>query len=102
MGAYAAAKAGLIVLTQNLAVELGRHGITVNAVSPGVVRTQASQPVLDHLERRGRLDAWIRAIPLGRMAEPAEIASVVAFLCSDAAGYVTGDAVNVTGGQTLG
>lgn len=102
MGAYAAAKAGVIVLTQNLAVELGRYGITVNAVSPGVVRTQASQPVRERLEQRGRLDDWIRAIPLRRMAEPSEIASVVAFLCSDAAGYVTGDAVNVTGGQTLG
>jgi NAD(P)-dependent dehydrogenase (short-subunit alcohol dehydrogenase family) len=102
MGAYAAAKAGVIVLTQNLAVELGRYGITVNAVSPGVVRTQASQPVREHLERRGRLDDWIKAIPLRRMAEPAEVASVVAFLCSDGAGYVTGDAVNVTGGQTLG
>jgi NAD(P)-dependent dehydrogenase (short-subunit alcohol dehydrogenase family) len=102
MGAYAAAKAGLIVLTQNLAVELGRHQITVNAVSPGLVRTQASQPVRDHLESRGRLDDWIKAIPLRRMAEPAEIASVVAFLCSDDAGYITGDALNVTGGQTLG
>jgi NAD(P)-dependent dehydrogenase (short-subunit alcohol dehydrogenase family) len=102
MGAYAAAKAGLIVLTQNLAVELGRYGITVNAVSPGVVRTQASQPVREHLDSRGRLDSWIKAIPLRRMAEPSEIAAVVAFLCSDDAGYVTGDAVNVTGGQTLG
>lgn len=102
MGAYAAAKAGLIVLTQNLAVELGRHGITVNAVSPGVVRTQASQPVRERLDSRGRLDDWIKSIALRRMAEPSEIAAVVAFLCSDDAGYVTGDAVNVTGGQTFG
>lgn len=102
MGAYAAAKAGVIVLTQNLARELGRHGITVNAVTPGVIRTQASEPVREKLARRGRLDDWISAIPLQRMAEPEEVAAVVAFLCSDAASYVTGDAVNVTGGQTLG
>jgi len=102
MGAYAAAKAGLIVLTQNLAVELGRYGITVNAVSPGVVRTQASQPVREHLDSRGRLDDWIKTIALRRMAEPSEIAAVVAFLCSDDAGYVTGDAVNLTGGQAFG
>jgi NAD(P)-dependent dehydrogenase (short-subunit alcohol dehydrogenase family) len=74
----------------------------VTAVRPGVVRTQASQPVREHLDSRGRLDSWIKAIPLRRMAEPSEIAAVVAFLCSDDAGYVTGDAVNVTGGQTLG
>ena len=103
MGAYAAAKAGVIVLTQNLAVELGRYGITVNAVSPGVVRTQVRlSRCASTSSAAAGWTTWIKAIPLRRMAEPAEIANVVAFLCSDAASYVTGDAVNVTGGQTLG
>lgn len=100
-GAYSAAKAGVIVLTQTLALELGRHGITANAVTPGMVRTQASQPVRDRLEERGRLDELLADIPIGRMAEPEEVAAVIAFLCSDDASYVTGDALNVTGGQVL-
>jgi len=102
MAAYAAAKAGVIVLTQNLASELGRYKINVNAISPGMVRTQASQPVKDRLESRGRLEGWLSQIPLKRIGEPEEMAAVVSFLCSDDASYVTGDAVNVTGGQALG
>lgn len=101
-GAYGAAKAGVLNLTQTLAAELGPHGITVNAVTPGLVRTQASAPVRDRLVARGRLDALIDDIPLGRMAEPEEIAGVISFLCSDDAAYITGDAINVTGGQTMG
>lgn len=101
-GAYSAAKAGVIVLTQTLALELGRHGITANAVTPGMVRTQASQPVRDRLEQRGRLDDMRDEIAIGRFAEPEDVAAVIAFLCSDDARYVTGDAINVTGGQVLG
>lgn len=102
MAAYAAAKAGVIVLTQNLARELGPHGITVNAVTPGMIMTEASAPVRDHLRAKGRLDALVNAIPLRRFAKPFEVAAVVAFLCSDDASFVTGAAVNATGGQTLG
>jgi len=102
MAAYAAAKAGVIVLTQNLASELGRFKINVNAISPGMIRTQASQPVKDRLESRGRLEEWLSQIPLKRIGEPEEIAGVVSFLCSDDASYVTGDALNVSGGQALG
>jgi len=67
-----------------------------------MVRTQASQPVKDRLESRGRLEGWLSQIPLKRIGEPEEMAAVVSFLCSDDASYVTGDAVNVTGGQALG
>jgi 3-oxoacyl-[acyl-carrier protein] reductase len=102
MASYAAAKAGVVVLTQNLASELGRFGINVNAISPGMVHTQASQPVREKLESRGQLDNWLNGIPLRRMAEASEMASVVSFLCSNDSSFVTGDAINVTGGQTLG
>jgi len=67
MASYAAAKAGVIVLTQNLASELGRFGINVNAISPGMVHTQASQPVRDKLQSRGQLEDWLGGIPLRRM-----------------------------------
>jgi len=102
MASYAAAKAGVIVLTQNLAAELGRYGITANAISPGMIHTHASQPVRDRLAEKGQTESWLKSIPLQRIAEPEEIASVAAFLCSDDASFVTGTAVNATGGQTLG
>ncbi|WP_406416360.1 SDR family oxidoreductase [Streptomyces sp. NBC_00873] len=102
MGVYAAAKAGVITLTQNLAAELGPHGINVNAVSPGMIGTQASAPVREQFERSGRTDAVIGSIPLRRFGEAEEIASIVAFLCGDGASYITGDAINATGGKVLG
>lgn len=102
MAAYAAAKAGVIVLTQNLASELGRFGINVNAISPGMIRTQASQPVRERLESRGHLTEWLAHLPLKRIGEPWEMAAIASFLCSDDASYVTGDAINATGGQALG
>jgi NAD(P)-dependent dehydrogenase (short-subunit alcohol dehydrogenase family) len=102
MAAYAAAKAGVIVLTQNLARELGPHGITVNSVTPGMIMTDASEPVRQRLDARGRLDALKDSIPVRRFADPSEIAAIVSFLCSDDASFVTGAAINATGGQTLG
>lgn len=93
---YAAAKGGVVALTKSLAREVARHGVTVNAVSPGYVDT--------HLV--GDLDAEARRalaaqIPLGRFAEPDEIAGAVCFLASPAAGYVTGTTVHVDGGLTM-
>ncbi len=106
LGAYCAAKAGVILLTQVLAQELGAAGITVNAVCPGTVDTDLINK--DHqLEQlieavgEGR-DQWIRReIPLGRLETADDVASAIAFLCSDDAAYITGEALNVSGGQTM-
>ncbi len=90
---YASAKAGIIGLTKSLALELARYNITVNAVSPGYTRTEMTR---EALEEHG---AEIAArIPLGRPAEPEEIAAVIAFLASEEASYITGETINVNGG----
>lgn len=90
---YASAKAGIIGLTKSLALELAKYKITVNAVSPGYTRTDMTRAAL---EKHGERIA--AKIPLGRAAEPREIAAVIAFLTSDDASYVTGETINVNGG----
>ena len=106
LGAYCAAKAGVILLTQTLAIELGPMGITVNAVCPGTVDTDLLNK--DHQMEQavgmapGGLDGWLqREIPLGRLETADDVASAIAFLMSDDASYITGEAVNVSGGQTM-
>lgn len=90
---YAASKAGIVVLTKIFAAELAADGVTCNAVAPAAVRT----PVFDEVPE-DRLEAMRGRIPVGRFGEPAEVAALVAFLCSDEAGYVTGATLDVNGG----
>jgi NAD(P)-dependent dehydrogenase (short-subunit alcohol dehydrogenase family) len=106
LGAYCAAKAGVILLTQVLALELGAVGVTVNAVCPGTVDTDLINK--DHqLEQAvalapGGLEGWLqREIPVGRLQTADDVAGVIAFLMSDDGSYITGEAVNVSGGQTM-
>ncbi|HEV8311223.1 MAG TPA: SDR family NAD(P)-dependent oxidoreductase [Methylomirabilota bacterium] len=108
LAAYCASKFGLIGLTQALALELAPAGITVNAICPGSADTDR----LDYLGRRpdGSYDPALReeeverraaTIPLGRVASAEDVAEVAAFLASDAAGYITGQAINVAGGAIM-
>ncbi|MPY95702.1 MAG: SDR family oxidoreductase, partial [Acidimicrobiia bacterium] len=93
--AYCLSKGGMRMLTRTAGVELAPHGITVVGVGPGAVATPINTSTMDDPAKLGTLDA---AIPLGRMAQPAEIANVVAFLASDAASYVTATTVIADGG----
>ncbi len=90
---YAAAKAGVVALTQSLAKEVARIGITVNAICPGFVETEA----LAHLAGEDRKAAQMR-IPMRRFGRPEEVAAAIRFLASSEAGYITGDALKVDGG----
>jgi NAD(P)-dependent dehydrogenase (short-subunit alcohol dehydrogenase family) len=92
--AYSASKAGLLGLTRHLAKELGPRGIRVTAVNPGVVMTSL---VANNFPSE-RLAATIETIPLGRPSQPEEVASVIVFLASDDAGYVTGASLDANGG----
>jgi NAD(P)-dependent dehydrogenase (short-subunit alcohol dehydrogenase family) len=96
-GPYAAAKAGMLNLTQTLALELAPRGIRVNAVSPGPVATEAFLEVLGVSDR---LDELRRTIPLGRLGTPDDIAAAAVFLASPAASWVTGQNLLVAGGRT--
>ena len=90
---YAAAKGGLCAASRSLARELGPRGITVNCVSPGLIDTPMSAGAFEPA-------AIERMIPLQRMGSPEDVAAAVAFLASDAAGYITGQVVPVNGGMT--
>jgi len=93
---YAAAKAGLAGLTRALARELGSRNITVNCVAPGFIATDMTD-VLPEAQKA----ALLAQIPLGRLGAPEEIAATVAFLASDAAGYITGSELHVNGGMYM-
>lgn len=94
---YSAAKAGIVGLTMSAAKELGRHGITVNAVAPGAATAMTETIRTDERFR----ESYLARIPLGRWAEPDEIAPVFVFFASDAARYVTGQVLAADGGMTI-
>ncbi len=98
MSVYAAAKAGVIGLTKSIAKEVGRSGVTVNAVSPGTTATPGSASFIDAV---GGAEKLARAYPLGRIGEPADIAHAVLFFASPLASWVTGQTLSVSGGFTM-
>ncbi len=94
---YAASKGAINAFTRALATEVGGRGITVNAVAPGFIETDMSEAV-----RNKAGDLIKKAIPLKRLGKPEDIADVVVFLCTPAAGYITGQVITVDGGLSLG
>jgi NAD(P)-dependent dehydrogenase (short-subunit alcohol dehydrogenase family) len=99
MAAYNVSKAAVHALVRSAAIDLGRHGIRVNAVAPGVVDTAIARLVVHNPELA---PAYLRTIPLGRFGRPRDIADAVLFLGSEDSAYVTGQMLVIDGGQTLG
>ena len=94
---YSTAKGGLITMTKGLAKELAPHGVRVNAVSPGVIET----PFHEQFSTQEMMKNYVNMIPLGRVGSPPEVASVVAFLASDAASFLCGETVEINGGMLM-
>lgn len=93
---YAASKAGVVSFTVSMAREVAKHNINVNAVALGIVETDMTKQAL-----AANRDYYLQRIPIGRVATPKDIASVVTFLASDAAGYITGATIDATGGMLM-
>jgi 3-oxoacyl-[acyl-carrier protein] reductase len=93
---YAAAKAGLIGFTKSVAREMASRGITANAIAPGYIETDITSVLSDEIKT-----TVLNNIPLGRLGQPDDVASVVVFLASDAAAYITGQTLAVDGGMTM-
>ena len=90
---YAAAKAGVEAFTKSLAKEVGKRDITINAVAPGFISTDMTE------NNKGvNADYLVKEIPLGRFGKPEEVASLISFMCSDCASYITGQTIHINGG----
>ena len=106
-GAYAAAKAGVLMMTKVMAMELAPNGIRVNAVCPGVILTDFTRWRFEleadflNTSAQERINEKCKEIPLGRLGTADEVANTVMFLASDASSYMTGQALNNSGGQTM-
>jgi len=96
--AYVASKTGLIGLTREAARELAAFNIRVNAVCPGVIETEMTAALR---QDQAMMTKWLQDIPQGRLGLPADVVGLVFFLCSDAAAYLTGQAINVDGGKVM-
>jgi NAD(P)-dependent dehydrogenase (short-subunit alcohol dehydrogenase family) len=94
---YSTAKGGLITMTKGFAKELAPYGVRVNAVSPGVIDT----PYHERFSTPEAMKAYVGGIPLGRVGTPEEVASVIAFLASDAASYLSGETIEINGGMLM-
>jgi NAD(P)-dependent dehydrogenase (short-subunit alcohol dehydrogenase family) len=96
--AYVASKMGLIGLTREAARELAAYNIRVNAVCPGVIETEMTAALR---QDQAMLARWLADIPQGRLGKPDDVTGLVLFLCSDAADYLTGQAINIDGGKVM-
>ncbi|HXG20609.1 MAG TPA: 3-oxoacyl-ACP reductase family protein [Methylomirabilota bacterium] len=94
---YAASKAGVVALTRDLAYEVARHGVRVNAIAPGPIET----PMMGSALTSEQKEAYAKSIPLGRLGQPQDIGNAVVFLASDEASFITGATLPVSGGTDL-